>query len=398
MPKNESPDRSSPVPLAIIANQMPPYRVHLHQRIARELPQVTLWSVCTHDIGGERWAPSLPEEIRPVLFGEGRLASSATEIRQIGHEWRKGGRIIQWMVDQNIQAVVMMGYADVGRQRIIHWCHRHGVPCFLFGDSNIKNDHATGVKAITKRVILGHVLARCSAIMPCGRLGEAYFKKYGASAEDIFLFPNEPDYDLIQSLPADFLDETRERFGMREGRRRFIFSGRFIAIKRTDLLVKAFIDIADRRPDWDLVMVGRGPTQDELLQLIPPELSDRIIWTGFLDDQAAVSGLYRLSDVLVLPSDFEAWALVVNEAVAAGLAVVTSEIVGAAAELVVDGVNGQKFPPGNLESLVQALLEVTRSDKIDDYKRHSSDVLAAWRAKADPVQGLRGALAHVKLL
>ena len=45
---------------------------------------------------------------------------------------------------------------------------------------------------------------------------------------------------------------------------------------------------------------------------VAAELRDRVIWTGFLDDQAEVSALYRTSDLLVLPSRYEPWALVVR--------------------------------------------------------------------------------------
>ena len=47
----------------------------------------------------------------------------------------------------------------------------------------------------------------------------------------------------------------------------------------------------------------------------------RVRWTGFFPNQKEVSAVYHLSDVLVLPSDYEPWALVINEAAAAGLAV-----------------------------------------------------------------------------
>jgi glycosyltransferase involved in cell wall biosynthesis len=125
------------------------------------------------------------------------------------------------------------------------------------------------------------------------------------------------------------------------------------------------------------------------------ELVPRVLWTGFLDDQQTVTALYRNCDVLVLPSDYEPWALVVSEAVAAGLAIVCSDVVGAAAELVVPGRNGELFAAGSLEGLVQSLLRVTSPDRVDAYKAGSAPVLAAWRKQADPVEGLRRALRHV---
>jgi glycosyltransferase involved in cell wall biosynthesis len=125
---------------------------------------------------------------------------------------------------------------------------------------------------------------------------------------------------------------------------------------------------------------------------VPERLRARVVWTGFLGVQADVTAVYRLSDVLVLPSDFEPWALVVNEAVAAGLAVVASDAVGAALELVQDGVNGYLFPAGDVAVLTDRLLKVTDQANLHRMKAASPQVLADWRAKADPVNGLRAAL------
>jgi len=96
--------------------------------------------------------------------------------------------------------------------------------------------------------------------------------------------------------------------------------------------------------------------------------------------------------VLVLPSDYEPWALVVVEAAAAGMALICSDVVGAAAELVKEGVNGFTFPVGDVGAMTQRLREVTAPQRIDQMKERSKEVLGEWRRKADPVEGLRRAV------
>jgi glycosyltransferase involved in cell wall biosynthesis len=64
--------------------------------------------------------------------------------------------------------------------------------------------------------------------------------------------------------------------------------------------------------------------------------------------------------VLALPSDYEPWALVINEAAAAGLPSVSSDVVGATAELVRNGVNGRLFPVGSRRGAERCLRDVTR--------------------------------------
>ena len=214
----------------------------------------------------------------------------------------------------------------------------------------------------------------------------------------MFLMPVEPDYRLILELDQQKIEQVRDRFALPPQRRRVIYSGRLTAEKRVDLLIDAFSRIASDRPDWDLLIVGDGPLRKELEQRVPGSLRGRVIWTGFLNDQQTIAALYRTSDLLVLPSDSEPWAVVINEAAAAGLAIVASDVVGAAAELVRDGVNGRIFRRGNLERLSQCLLEVTSPLRIDQMKRSSAGILLQWREKADPVQGLHQALVACEVL
>jgi glycosyltransferase involved in cell wall biosynthesis len=96
--------------------------------------------------------------------------------------------------------------------------------------------------------------------------------------------------------------------------------------------------------------------------------------------------------VLVHPSDYEPWALVINEAAAAGMAIVSSSVVGAAAELVRDGFNGRVFPPGDLIQLTDCLMDVTDPAWTASMKQASAEMLKQWRQERDPIDGLRAAM------
>ncbi len=395
-----STNASSPVrpSVAIVSNGVTPYGINVCMRIARELPEIQLWTVFTHQYSMGVWPLKLPTEIGPVMMGKGEHSTQQSNPLFAWHEWRKGGQVNEWISTQDIKLVVVFGYNDLGRLRLIRWCRRHGVPCFVWGDSNIRGDISSGLKAAAKRFLLTGILSKCTGALACGRYGKAYFEKYGVSPKRIFLFPNEPDYSLFRTPPTEAISSVKERFKLTEERRRIVFSGRLVQVKRVDLAIAAFAAIAEMRPEWDLVIVGDGPLRDELRMKVPAQIRDRVLWTDFLADQTSMAAIYRLCDVLVLPSDFEPWALVVNEAVAAGLSVVASDIVGAAVELVRDGVNGRLFPPGDLAALIECLEYVTDENRTETLKRASPEVLVEWSQRADPVQGLRGALKFSGLL
>lgn len=375
--------------LVVIANTATPYRIHVQRRIHHEIPEYQLFTVLTHDRGSAPWENQIPPELQIIQFGRGESSQNQGGWRWALHEWQKAGRIIQWLSEHKPTAVLLVGYNDLGRLRLVRWLYRHRVSLFLFGDSNIKSDRARGWRRIIKRIWLRYVLRRCTAVMPCGSLGKAYYLHYGASPSRIRYFPYEPDYSLIESLEAGVIEQVAREYHLAPERRRIVFSGRLVQVKRADLLIKAFVEIAAARPDWDLVLAGDGPLRAELEGLVPPHLKQRVKFTGFVKSQRTLAALYRASDILVLPSDLEPWALVVNEAACAGLALICSDVVGAAAELVRQGVNGFTFPPGDVISLRERLLEATEAGKIDSLKSATRAVLAEWRATADPVTQLR---------
>lgn len=395
---NDSDPTSKPQKrVAFVLNELSPYRIHKLRRFAEEIPEIKVWSLLTRDRGNFKWTLNAPASIHQVSFEDG-AAAQANRLSRAWGDWRRAGRIIRWMMDNQIEAVVVFGYGDIGMRRIIRWAHGRGLPCLMWGDSNIRDDRPGLVKGLLKKWMVGRIVGQCDALLPCGSRGKEYYLKYGATAGKIFFVPNEPDYSRFAQPTADALQHVRQKLQLAENRRRMLFSGRLAAVKRVDLLIAAFAAIAGERAVWDLVIVGDGPLRQELEARVPPGLRPRVRWVGFLDDQNDLGAVYYCSDVLVLPSDFEPWALVVNEAAAAGLAIVTSDIVGASPELVREGVNGFTFPAGDLAALTRRLGEVTDPGNIDRMRGASHGVLAEWRRVADPVEGLRRALTHCGVL
>ena len=381
----------SPVRLAIIANEQTPYRLHLHRRIARELPEVELWSLFTHELASSPWQYQEDPLIRPVLFGKGESTRQQSPWAGAWHDWQKGAEIIRWLDEHAIQAIVVFGYNDLARLRIIRWAKARNLRCFLFGDSNIIGDRAVGLKRLLKNLYVPWVLRQVSGVFHCGTLGHAYFRRYHVPPDRLYPFPYEPDYESFARHDPEREVACREQFSLPAHRRYMLFAGRMIPEKRPDLLLEAFQQIAAQRPEWDLVMVGTGPMEAKLRVQLAPRLNARVHWTGFVGDYQKLAVIFGMCDIFVLPSDFEPWGVVLTEA-ATRLALVASNAVGAAADVLSDGVNGRWFSSGSVESLTQALLDVTETNRFGMMKIASPAVLAAWRTASDPVSSLRRAL------
>lgn len=384
--------------LAVICQTVPPYRRHLHRRLVQEVPELRLVTINTHEDKTRDWRVAEDDEIGLVNLPESDRARSS-HLWGSGDRLRQGSEAIRILEQERAAAVICNGYNDPGRLRVIRWCHRQKIPCFIWGDSNVCGERlAAGWKKRIKRQYLQWLNKRVTGFIGCGRYGAEYYEYYGVPREKIFVAPYEPDYSLITELPQTYIDDIAADYGLAPDRRRLLFCGRLIEVKRPDLLVDAFVQIAEQRPEWDLVMLGDGHLKDTLVQSIPSQLTERVQWIPFTNDQQRVSAIYRACDALVLPSDYEPWALVINEAVAAGLAIVSTDVVGAAVELVVDGENGRLVPPGKLDPLRDALIEVTDPANIDRMKEASARCLADWQHRGDPVAGYRQALEFAGVL
>ena len=89
-------------------------------------------------------------------------------------------------------------------------------------------------------------------------------------------------------------------------------------------------------------------------------------------NQKQLRSFYNKSDVLILPSRSEPWGLVINEAMAAGNAIIASDKVGSATDLVIDNYNGKVFQSGNVEDLEKKISYFIKNrSKINFFKKNS---------------------------
>jgi glycosyltransferase involved in cell wall biosynthesis len=372
-----------------VSNATTPYRINLHLRIVDECPDIELWSFFTHEHSNAPWKLPVPGSIRPVFFGHGEESERQGFATRPIHEIRKARRIEHRLKEIAADAVILFGYNDWCRLHLIVWCRLRRMPCFLFGDGNSLGE--AGFKSLVKRILLPPVLALCSGAMFCGSMGAEYFRRYGVPGEKLFPFPYEPDYNQVSSASRADGESAVRNFGLPAGRRRILYCGRLAPVKRVDLLISAFGTLASERPEWDLVIAGDGPERPNLTALVPPALRGRVHFIGFINGSGLLAAIYGGSDVLVLPSDYEPWGVVITEA-ATRLALICSSQVGAATDLIEDHRNGIIFEAGNQISLLSALREVTDPLNIGRMKAESPAILAAWRARTDPIRGLRRAL------
>ncbi len=160
------------------------------------------------------------------------------------------------------------------------------------------------------------------------------------------------DYEVPTAAAA----AARDSLGAAPGDLLVLSAGRLHGQKRFDLLLEAFAGIRERVPTARLAVVGTGSLREDLAARARAlGLADRALFAGFRADMPAV---HAAADLFVLSSDDEGLPMVVLEAMAAGRAVVATDV-GSVRDLVEDGATGLVVPrrdPGALGSAVERLL------------------------------------------
>jgi glycosyltransferase involved in cell wall biosynthesis len=164
-----------------------------------------------------------------------------------------------------------------------------------------------------------------------------------------------------------------------------LFCAKLQPWKRPHDLLRAFSKAAGT--DRYLVFAGDGPLRSVLeKEAFSLGISERVRFIGFVN-QSGLPEVYTASDVLVLPSGYEAFGVVVNEAMLCGCPVIVSDNVGAGFDLVRQSETGFIFVTGDVEALSELLRETLKSpERLRSMGNAARARMAGW----SPSQNLEG--------
>jgi glycosyltransferase involved in cell wall biosynthesis len=134
----------------------------------------------------------------------------------------------------------------------------------------------------------------------------------------------------------------------------YLFCGQMIPRKGLDHLLTAFTALHSKYPHTRLLLTGREASLPTLLNSVPAPTRARIEYTGFQPPES-LPAIFARADIFILPSRYDGWGVVVNQALAAGLPLICSDAVGAAHDLIDPDKNGLLFPPGDIPALTNAM-------------------------------------------
>ncbi|RHP34992.1 glycosyltransferase family 4 protein [Lachnotalea sp. AF33-28] len=250
--------------------------------------------------------------------------------------------------------VLAYDYFSKRAMKLMMQCIRRKVPYCINCDGAFIN------RNFIKDRVKHFFVSRAAACFASGVSASDYFRHYGADRKRIHIhnFTSLTREDIRQApVTADEVRDVRRELGIKDCRT-VLTIGQFIHRKGNDILLQSWEGMPE---DYQLLIIGGGDLAPEYEKFIREHHLKNVHILGFMDKERVMK-YYMASDLFVLPTREDIWGLVINEAMANGLPVVTTDRCIAGRELVANGENGYLVPAEDPDELRKRMREILGDD------------------------------------
>jgi glycosyltransferase involved in cell wall biosynthesis len=188
-------------------------------------------------------------------------------------------------------------------------------------------------------------------------------KQAGISSDKFIVIHNGVEISEIEKYKNGFSkSDLRQKLNIKRDDVVFLNVGRLTKQKQQALLIESFKKVVDYNNNAKLYIVGRGGETDNLKSRISElNLTDNVVLVGYSD---SVHDYYRAADAFVLSSKYEGFPNVAIEAMAFGLALISTKVPGVD-EFLVDGKNGflMEENPKSISDSILRFLNLSEFEK-----------------------------------
>lgn len=257
------------------------------------------------------------------------------------------------------------------------------VPVFFRGDSTLRSGKTAGIKGFLRNLVLRWVYHYVDKAFYAGERNKAYFLAHGLKPDQLIFMPHAVDNDRFFSALQERKKEIRDlkkKLSIDEETLVFLYAGKIVQRKNSKGLAEAFKLYAAENPNARLIMAGDGAKKEIVMQSTRDCQS--IIHLPF-QNQNQMPVLLAIADVVILPSvSGETWGLIINEAMAVGKAVLVSDRVGCAPDLVRQGENGFVFSLDKEKDLLKTL-RAFKKETVKTMGKKSQEIIQGFSYERD---------------
>lgn len=261
-------------------------------------------------------------------------------------------------VQENPQAVMIYGYYQWEHWLILRLCKKFGVPLLFVGETF--QDRAQFPRNMLRHLLRGYFFSNVNKFIAIGKRSAWYYENAGIVPTRIVQAKYCVDtsfFELSDQEACARRKYFRNNHSIPDDAFVILFVGRLVERKRPVDVINLYHKLVDD-PELYVCIVGNGVLEETLKK--SALATDSILFLGF-QNQSQTRDSYYGADILYLPSTYETWGLVVNEAFSASLPAIVTEDCGVAGDLVVPNETGFVVPVGDI-SLASRYIRQMRSN------------------------------------
>jgi glycosyltransferase involved in cell wall biosynthesis len=287
------------------------------------------------------------------------------EKREVAIHLNRG--VFKAFLEYKPDVIITSGYDDLAYWQAYLYCKLYRKKFILWnGTTLLSAGNTRGIRGLLKRIIVRGA-DRCIAY---GIKAKEYLEYLGAKAENIHINTNTVDMEYFESKVIEYRNKDsflRER--KLYPKYLLLYIGQLIKRKGILQVLRALECIKDS--EIGLFVVGSGPEESKLRDFCKEKKLKNIFFEGFKQQEELIK-YYAFSDIFILPSFEEVWGLVINEALASGLYVLSSKYAGVSYDLIKVGWNGEIFDVNNVEEIVNLIKKV--KENIKNIRKRRDDI------------------------
>jgi glycosyltransferase involved in cell wall biosynthesis len=331
--------------ILFLTNFASPYRVHFFDELGKYADVTVLYSDRVEDIThrDKSWFES----------GKGGFQSVQLTKTFCVKDENLCLDVLAWL-KKSWDVIVIGGYSSPTAILAMTWLRLHRIPFYMEVDGGLIREESAAVYRFKRMLV-----SAASGWISSGKYPTDYLVHYGAKRDRIWEYPfsSLQEKDILETaVSSEEKTALREKLGIPE-KKMVLSIGQFIPRKGFDILIDAAVSLDT---DIGIYIVGGEPTQ-EYLEMVQERGLKNIHFVGFMKKEK-LADYYKAADLFALPTREDIWGLVINEAMAYGLPVITTDRCVAGLELIDDGVNGYVIPVEDSKTLALRIKDVFAGD------------------------------------
>lgn len=325
-----------------ITNIPSPYRLDFFSALGEQTELTVLFEKANSDERDESWTHYEFKNFQGILL----------KGISIGTDKAFAPQVIQYL-KKEYDAIIVSDFLSPTGMLAIAYLKARKMPYYIESDGGFYSQNNSVITAIKRFSIKG-----AEGYFSTGEEHDRYYIGYGAAKDRLIRYPfsSVRERDILKHpLRVEEKKNLRTDLGIPTDKPMIVSVGQMIPRKGFDILAEAVkgLDV------YTYIIGGEAPENDQAIQVrgvhcLPFKAKKEVYqWLG-------------MADLFVLPTRYDIWGLVVNEAMACGLPVITTDRCLAGLEMVKEGINGYLVPVEDIEATRKAIITVLESDKAEE--------------------------------